>query len=265
MDDDNVSRIISTISSMVSNDIKISTIDHRLGCRIDLSEYDKNDCTICYGDIDFVRNVRRTSQFIPGVWCNFENMKCSTYYTYLGKYLLNHRYHMMPIRELLRRHKGICADANYSGLFIRPDSGAKPFSGHALTQHYSNKIQSLIGAIGPDCLIVASPYKHINAEWRFVICDRVVVAGSRYLPTEASTYPNSALRLAYRIAEEEWQPDRCYTVDIAEHNNNMYLLEINSFSCSGFYNCDVEAIVCAANKAAISEWNEYQDPMENCL
>ncbi len=65
----------------------------------------------------------------------------------------------------------------------------------------------------------------------------------------------------------EWQPDICYTVDVAECDGEMHLLEINSFSCAGFYLNDIRLIVEYATKAAMDEWRDYLDPRskKGCL
>lgn len=232
------------------------------------SDYHPDPCVICYGDINFVSYIRRTFDFIPGVWSNFDNMRCSTYYAYLGKYLLNHQYSMLPIGDLLRRW-----DDNFSfsvtSWFVRPDSGAKPFTGFVVEPEGKHKIQQLVDSVGPEMLVIVAPEKRITAEWRFVVCDRKVVAGCQYLPVERPMADDFArdpttplLRLATTIASQKWQPDLCYTVDIAESDGNMYLLEINSFSAAGFYDCDIKAIVKNASLAAIKEWKEYCDPKD---
>jgi hypothetical protein len=162
---------------------------------------------------------------------------------------------MLPAGDLLRRWENLTNDGS---LFIRPDSGAKPFTGHVVAPDEKHKIKSLIRAIGPESLVVVAPAREIGEENRFVICDRKVVAGSRYLPDESPDYKNSFLRLADKIARHKWQPDLCYTVDIAESEGGIYLLEINSFSCAGFYQCNINHIVKCASAAAMREWEEYQ-------
>lgn len=244
---------------------------HRLGSQADFSDYSSQDCIICYGDIDFVRQVTTHAPFIPGAYCNFHNMKCSTYYAYFGEHLLNNNYWMMPVGDLLRRWYELITTFSRTGgitsrsLFIRPDSGAKPFTGYIVSPDEKDKIKTLVQTIGPETLIVVTPEKKITGEWRFVIRDRKIVTGCQYLPEELplslefirANLP-SLFCLANLIASHEWQPDRCYTVDIAESEGKMHLLEINSLSCAGLYDCDIKSIVEHVSQSAVREWREYQ-------
>ncbi len=248
------------IAEVLAQGMQVRKIKHRLGTKVDFSGYYRDDCIISYGDIDFVRQICQRAPFIPGAYCNFDNMKCSTYFAYLGEHLLNKQYMMMPIGDFLRRWDDFNADITCNLWFIRPDSGAKPFTGNVVKPGEKLKIQSIIQSVGPETLVVIAPEKQISAEWRFVICDRKVITGCQYLPVESPHCPPLSFRLAGIIASQEWQPDLCYTVDIAESGGNMYLLEINSFSCSGFYDCDIASIVKWGSTAAIKEWKEYCVP-----
>jgi hypothetical protein len=173
---------------------------------------------------------------------------------------------MMPVGDLSRRWDQLTTSFSRTGgifnwpFFVRPDSGAKPFTGFVVEPNGRRKIESLIQSIGPETLVVVAPKKNITAEWRYVVCDGKIVAGSRYLPDESADYHDLSFRLAEVIASQEWQPDRCYTVDIVQHDGRVYLLEINSFSCASFYSCDLASIVNFASLAAEKEWREYCDP-----
>lgn len=248
------------MAEVLRQGMQVRRIEHRPGAQVDFDGYDPHDCIVCYGDIDFVRQVYQRAPFIPGAWCNFNHMKCSTYYAHLGEHLLNQQYMMMPVGDLLRRWDKLITYAPDQSWFVRPDSGAKPFTGYVVAPGDKHKIQTLIEAVGPDTLIVVAPEKSITAEWRFVICNGRVVAGCQYLPEESPHYPTLALCLAIKIGEHQWQPDLCYTVDIAESDGQMHLLEINSFSCAGLYDCDLEAIIRCASKVAEEEWNDYCAP-----
>ncbi len=250
------------ISAVDDQVMSVISIEHTLGMPYDFSSYDPQDCIVCYGDIDFVRQVQKSAPFIPGAWCNFYNMKCSTYYAHFGEHLLNSDYDMMPAGDLRRRWDKFVTPG-YPDVFVRPDSGAKPFSGHVIKYGEEHKIQALLHTVGPETLIVVAPSKPITSEYRFVICNKRVVAGCQYLPIELPSYSTPSLRLARVIANHGWQPDLCYTVDIAEHDHQMYLLEINSFSCAGLYQCDIGVVVQHASLAAKLEWNDYVDPINN--
>lgn len=270
--------IDSMIDAVWAQGMSVHEKEHRIGERINFSSYGPKDCVICYGDIDFVRQIHRRAPFVPGAWANFDHMKCSFYYAYFGEYLLNRQYLMMPVGELLRQWKKLALTTPVfndkqlafmkptfvsepcQSVFVRPDSGAKPFTGYVIKSDEQHKIKTLVQAVGSEMLVVVAPEKSITAEWRFVVCDGKVIAGCQYLPIENPNFTPSSLRLAEIIASQEWQPDRCYTVDIAESEGDVHLLEINSFSCAGFYGCEIGPIVQCASATAIKEWEEYCDP-----
>lgn len=252
------------IAEVLAQEMQVHEIDRGLGTKVDFDEYHEDDCVICYGDIDFVLQVRQRAPFIPGAYCNFDNMKCSTYFAYLGEHLLNKQYLMMPIGDLLRRWDELtgifypwASVRGNKSLFVRPDSGVKPFIGDVVRPDEKLKIQSIVQSVGPETLVVVAQEKQITTEWRFVVCDKRVITGCQYLPEELPGWSPSSFCLAQKIASQEWQPDLCYTVDIAESESRVYLLEINSFSCAGLYDCGIASIVKLISEAALKEWESY--------
>lgn len=250
---------VSLAREVLMQDMEVDVVSGQLWPRPDFRNYAHEECLICYGEIDFVREFQRQVASIPGAWCNFGNMKCSVYYAYLGEYLLNKSYAMMPVGDLLRRWEELTGLVNGKSLFIRPESGAKPFTGYVVSPGEKHKITALVESVGPDLLVVVSPEKKISTEWRFVVCDKMVVAGCQYLPNISPGWSTPSFRLAEQIASQEWQPDLCYTVDIAESEGEVYLLEINSFSCAGFYDCNLRSIVRCASETAKEEWLDYNE------
>ncbi|UCG02453.1 MAG: ATP-grasp domain-containing protein [Candidatus Heimdallarchaeota archaeon] len=251
MENDNViKRLVRAVGRSGAN---IRCVNYKLGDHIRLDMYDHSDCVVCYGGIDFIQylNNNRITKFIPGPWFNLRNLRCSTYYAYFGRYLLNQPYNMLPLGDLCRQLIG----RDYC-LFLRPDIGTKPFVGQVIDSK-TNNIKPILESVGPETLVITSTPKIISNEWRFVACNREIVAGCQYLPSEESSYGNKAFVLAQKICQHEWQPDLCYVIDIVQFGNNVYLLELNSFSCSGFYQCDLDRIVGHANQAAVSEWKDY--------
>ena len=228
--------------------------------------YPEEDCVIFYGSLNLAAQLKRKKKWVPGVYCNLDNMKCSTYYSHFGKYLLNSDYTMLPIMEFQRRKEELFKQYGVDNhIFLRPDVGNKILNGEVWSIDDVNvEKKALIRYFNGDLdkvLVVISSPKIIDCEWRYVIVDREVVTWSQYKENgriSKSPYGNiKALTLADNIAKEEWQPDICYTVDIAKSNDEIRLLEINSFSCSGLYDCDMDLIVKEVSKAAEKEWDEY--------
>ena len=175
---------------------------------------------------------------------------------------------MLPLLELSRRREEIYKKFGIDNcIFMRPNSGAKTFYGNVYPiDELDSEIKLIDGYANQDLddiLVVISSPKIIDREWRIV-----VAAG--YGPISASQYkegdklkeeegcPMEVLDVAYKIAKEEWQPDKIYTVDVCESGGEFSFLEVNSFSCSGLYKCPPKNIVKVASEIAIKEWKEYQ-------
>src|SRR4051812_28820664 len=60
-------------------------------------------CVIGYGTFPFARQIQLHLQWSPGAWCDAENLDCSNYFAYFGKYLLNQHYVIMPGVEAIRQ------------------------------------------------------------------------------------------------------------------------------------------------------------------
>ena len=201
------------------------------------------------GSLNVSSKVSRTTGWIPGTYCNRDNFKCSTYYTYWGKYLLNSNYIMMPASELIRRWYD-------DRLFVRPYSGFKEFNGGTYTRDEFIKLN-----LNDETLVISSPVKQVDREYRFVVTGNTIVAGSQYLPTESITIEVAAIEYLQSILNKlrfKWHPDFIYTVDVCYANDSYHVLELNSFSCSNLYQCDLAAVVECASQLATDEWNEYQ-------
>ena len=230
------------------------------------NQYSDEDCVIFYGTLNLARQLQREKGWVPGVYCNFTNMCCKTYYSYWGKYLFNQDYIMLPMLEIKRKREEIFKQFGVDDtIFIRPDSGAKPFTGQTLPLEFLDKDIDLFGdyagkPIDEIITIISSP-KVINKEWRIVVVDGEPVSASLYRSNgEEDTKKGcevDAWLLAARIAKESWQPDKAYTLDICKSNGEYFMLEVNSFSCSGLYKCHPEPIIKSVSEAALKEWKEY--------
>lgn len=224
-----------------------------------------DEIVIFYGSLNLARDIVKKSKWIPGTWCNLQALKCSNYYNYYGKYLLNNNYIMLPYGELYRQKEFLFQNFGINNsLFIRPDDGFKSFTGQVIShENYEIDVKQLgfYDVDASNIVIVSSP-KNIEKEMRFICVDGKIVAGSTYKikgkPFEIQSHDKEAVAFAENVVKD-WQPELCFVLDVALYENEYKLLEINSFSCSGYYQCDIENIVLAANQAAIKEYNSYKE------
>lgn len=56
--------------------------------------------------------------------------------------------------------------------------------------------------------------------------------------------------IAVQVARCEWQPAPIYTVDVAEVDGQLRVLELNPFSGADLYRCDPHAVVEAVARVA---------------
>jgi len=226
--------------------------------------FPQDTCAIVHGDIEIVSRISRERRWKPGVFANFENFACSSYYCHFGEHLLNNDYIMLPFGELRRCREFLfetlgCDDK----IFIRPDSPLKLFTGQIASTSTFDADLELMGFydVPANALVVVSSPKSIVAEWRFVVADQAIVAGSEYIDSEkfapkAANDPH-ALELAEIIASSAYQPERVWVADICRTDQGAYrLLEIGVFNCADLYACDTAAIVRAVSEVALDAWRK---------
>lgn len=222
-----------------------------------------NACVIPYGSINFTSAIQRETNWIPGVWGNRKNLECTHYYPKLGKFLLNSDYIMLPYGELLRNSEFLFNTlGKNTQLFVRPSSPSKTFTGQTISgYHYEDDVKRLgFYDVEPESLVIVSSPKDIDVEWRMIVIDGKVVAGSQY-KTETLTqiregYPDEVLIYAQEIADT-YRLDDAYVIDVAKSNSELKLIEVNSFSSSGWYLADKPAIVSAAADLAIKQYEDH--------
>jgi hypothetical protein len=232
-------------------------------------QYDDSECVVFYGSLNLARQLQREKAWVPGIYCNFNNLSCVTYFSHWGKYLLNDDYMMLPLLEVARRRAEVYDKFGEDGcIFMRPDSGAKTFYGNVYPfEELDAEIRLMDGYAGrplDEILVVVSSPKPITREWRVVVSSASgPLAASQYKKdgklAEERGCPDGVWKLAAEVSKDPWQPDPLYVVDICECWGKYFFLEVNSFSCSGYYKCDPLPIVTAASKLASEEWHEYNN------
>jgi hypothetical protein len=233
-----------------------------------LDLFDKDDCVVYYGSLNFAAQVQRQAPWVPGVYHNKPAYDCSRYYPALVKYdLLNSNYVMLPYGDI-KRQKDFLLDeiGSCRCVFIRPCTGSKVFTGKLICDTHFDKDVDYLGYYGisdSEMCVIARPYL-VEAEWRFVAAKGRIIAGSQYRADFKSDvkadYPQEAFALARCVAESEYDPDPVWCIDICRtKSRNYYLLEIGCFSCAGLYACDLEPIVREVSVTAVEKWQEVYD------
>lgn len=216
-------------------------------------------CVVFCGTLTLMSYIQRRRRWAPGGWCNFDNLKCSTYYAHFGPFLLNRNYSMMPAIEAIRQRDRLYSSLGRDDLiFVRPDSVDKSFAGK-LVDADSFKSSLSSKAFDQTTMVLVAEPREIACEWRLFIAHSKIVTGSQYrrdgrtdvapgIPQQVAEFASKAL------AEIAWRPDPLFVMDVCESNDGFRIVELNSFSCSGHCECDLDAYVSAASRFAALQW-----------
>lgn len=252
-------RLKAAIESIGDRHITISRHEARYGTAETRSLH---DCpTLAYGSIEFAKAIR--SEFYPGKWCDWTALRCERYYPKVGAFLLNDDYILLPVGEVLRRQKTLLAERN--AIFLRPVRADKSFSGFVAHAETPAEIEAKLRSAEAHDLVVLAEPKEIEAEYRAVAMRGTgIVTASQYMRNGQLTItpemPAEARQVAAQVMKALGDdfPDPMFMVDIARSNSAYRLLELNSFSASDFYACDLEVIARAAHDSALREWEELR-------
>lgn len=168
------------------------------------------------------------------------------------------------------RARGCARNSLFDRVFIRPDSGLKPFTGQSLdindVRNWEEIAKSFFMScrnVSPDLMLCVSPWRSLNrTEWRFWIVNRKVSAYAPYgwgdndcgeeMPWMEA--PAGAIVVAELLAQNAWQPDIAYVADVVQTQDGVFWLnEINAASTSGIYNAPLEPLFDALRDAISRE------------
>ena len=252
---------------MIGTDGKVKGFTNVLG----------TECNICYGSIQSVKKLQKTYPlWHPGSYAYFPNYDCAKYYPYFLDYLLNRNSYILPLGTIMKDFVRIFDWFEEDYLFMRPISGSKTFTGKvfALKDVFEKlKMEKDFHLIGGDELVLVAPSKNLGKEWRIVVAENKVIGGSLYkrdgeikeergLPDHVKEYSEEILK------NVKYRPDLAFVMDVCEEYSDiriyddlrlsdLKLIELNSFSCSGMYACDLEPIVEAVESLAYWDWDDF--------
>jgi len=248
--------------------IEYDTVDYvglMMG-KIDLPLENK-DPVMVYVPLNCIPRLRHYT----GCFYDELKFKCSVYMSLMGldrNEFLNGTHVYSTIDDIEGNPEYYFRLMGENSLFFRPDSGAKPFTGSVWTidtVEYEIDCLKQLKNIDPSTMVLISKAQNILEEYRFVIGDKKIIGASRYMvgqeivedrniPSEVHTKVNNILEAV------KWTPDRLWTLDMAmTEDKKIKILEINSFSCSGWYAAGVEQIIPEADRILKDEFKKYME------
>jgi hypothetical protein len=202
-----------------------------------------------HGSLGNADRVRRELPWRPGAFCNTTAFACSAWYPHAKESLLHDRWEVIPAARLVETAEQVFDRFGGDAVFARPDSPLKPFSGRVVKRGKLTLAALDHGFYYEDTTlpVVVAPVREVKREWRYVVVDRRVVAGSGYLPDGRTATPDSPSgepwKFAARVAQALPPPDPVYVLDVCESPDGLHLLELNPFSGADLYACDGSEIV----------------------
>jgi hypothetical protein len=143
-------------------------------------------------------------------------------------------------------------------VFVRPTGCHTFFVGRCVTKD-SFAIGLAPARFDPTTLVVIAAPKPITREWRLIVSGDRVIGASQYAIEGARAIapgsPDGVREFAAdMLSEVRWRPDPLFMLDICESGGRLWLVELNSFSCSWMYQCDLAEVVAEASEIAAQTW-----------
>lgn len=199
------------------------------------------------GSCYFVLEMSHSPNWPGDLWGQPQQFDCSTYFPSFAGHLLNGRGRFMSLGELFWTFPMLLAEFGDAEqrIFVRPDDGFKSFEGGIVSEggfeQWANR-QQLLQVPSHTRVLVAEPVQ-LSAEWRVVLVDGRAVASSQYQPAWLPGAPMEVVAFAeHRHREASW-PIGAYTMDIAQTEEGLKIVEVGSSLCVAFYESSVETIV----------------------
>lgn len=216
---------------------------------------------VFYGSIQTALKIKRSDslQCSVHVFLDKKFSELTTFSYLFNGYCLNSDYILAPLYLVKEKIE----DLTYyrDSFFMRPNSGIKPFTGQ---ENNRKNILSFIdflerSYVEPTELCVVAPTRKISREYRLLVVNDFKTTSSYEIEDyfkviTATSYPDkydvpqSVLDFGQKVLDSinNEMPD-VFTLDICESDGKLYVLEVGSFSCSGLYWMDMDAVVTAIN------------------
>lgn len=202
-----------------------------------------------HGSLGNADRIRRELPWSPGAFCDTGAFACSAWYPRAAPWLLHSEWTCTTAEALVASPPAAAA------FFVRPDSPLKPFSGRVLRREQLSLAALDFGYYyeDPALPVIVAPVRAIEREWRYVVVNGHVVAGSAYAAEGRAPLPDDPQGAPWRFAEAVAAgleaPEAVYVLDVCSSDGALRLLELNPFSGADLYACDPHAVVRAVRQA----------------
>jgi hypothetical protein len=215
---------------------------------------------VFHGSLGNAARIRGGIPWRPGAFCDVRAFACSTWYPQAGEWLVHRQWRVLPAHMLAEDPAAAVRRlSDPPSVFVRPDSALKPFAGRvlAVSEISLRALDHGYYYDDPTIPVVVAPVRDIGREWRYVIVDQAVVAGSAYA-ADRTARPDDprgdAWSFAAEIAAKLPPPERVYVLDVCEAAGRLWLLELNPFSGADLYACAAPDVVAGVSKIATEEF-----------
>lgn len=201
--------------------------------------------TLFHGSLGNAARIGHELKWAPGAYCNTDAFHCTVWYPRASRWLLNVGWSSTSLNAL------VASPPDADAFFVRPDSPLKPFSGRILRRDNVTLAAVDHGFYFEDASlpVIVAPVRPIEAEWRYVVVDRKVVAGSAYAAEGRRALPDAPTAkpwlFAQDVATNMEMPELVNIIDVCASGSELRLLELNPFSGADLYACDLYAVVSA--------------------
>jgi hypothetical protein len=215
-----------------------------------LPDVETGEPVIFYGATMFVYNIYKSGRWSPGVFFDEGKFTTKASIEHYREFMLNYPCEFTTIGEFSASHQ-----PEDKLFFVRPVKDLKEFAGDVMEFNevikWERDLRNLPGCQNNPNLTVATeiavsePFG-IAHEWRVFIVNGRVSSGSHYRShrklNKKGGLPNRVINFAEEMCKI-WAPADVFVMDIGESSGDLYVIELNCFNSSGFYNSDVDKVV----------------------
>lgn len=220
------------------------------------------DPFVLIGSTTLNYNALKSRKYKRGIWFN-NNFKPSCYLAGYGANFLNHDQSVYKIKDL-----PVDLFDKEERVFLRSNDDTKQISGGSVLfkelleiQENTMSMDSFLAAgdsFNKDSEIVVASLKNIYAEYRLIVLGQEIIGYSRYQPSKHYSVPQDIMDFAKSMLGL-WKPHHIHTLDIAETDNGLKVIECNCVNGAGWYDADYSKVVEELTQWQIQQWNLKQN------